>query len=119
MLITNAILNEIKSDMVFCGYVYYGDNSGKTTCEEYYNSHDLKYIQQHMTQNNYTALLEYIRRIAKKCKNIETIVMDNNHLGKEAALADTFGINFTEYSSIYDEENNQTTIHYITYTTLA
>lgn len=119
MLITKAIMNGIKSDMVFCGEVYFGDNSGKTTCEEYYHSHDLAYIQQHMTQNNYTALLQYIRRNAKKCKNIETIVMDNNHLGNEAALADTFGIKFTEYVAAYDEENNSTTIHYITYTTLA
>lgn len=54
-----------------------------------------------------------------KIKNIETIVMNNNYLGNEAALADTFEIKFTEYVAAYDEESNSTTIHYIIYTTLA
>lgn len=50
-----------------------------------------------------------------KCKNIETVVMHNNHLGCEAAIADTFGLTFSEYVATYDEETNCTTIHYISY----
>lgn len=44
---------------------------------------------------------------------IETIVMNKNYLGKEAALAAAFGIRYHEFVSAYDEETNSTTIHYI------
>ena len=53
--------------------------------------------------------------VIMKCKNIETVVMHNNHLGREAAIADTFGVTFSEYVATYDEETNCTTIHYISY----
>lgn len=59
-----------KKDMVAFGYVFFGDNSGKTTCKEYYEKHDLKYIHEHMTKENYELLLSYTKHngefIAKK-----------------------------------------------------
>lgn len=44
---------------------------------------------------------------------IETLVMHNNYLGKEASLAETFEIKYHEFVSAYDEATNSTTIHYI------
>ena len=49
-------------------------------------------------------------------KNIDTIVMTNNYLGKESALAAAFEINYQQFVSAYDEETNSTTIHYVFYT---
>ena len=49
-------------------------------------------------------------------KNIETIVMTNNYLGKEATLAAVFEIKYQQFVSAYDEETNSTTIHYVSYT---
>ena len=49
-------------------------------------------------------------------KNIETIVMTNNYLGKEATLAATFDIQYQQFISAYDEETNSTIIHYVFYT---
>lgn len=46
-------------------------------------------------------------------RTIETIVMNKNYLGKEAALAAAFDIKYHEFVSAYDEETNSTTIHYI------
>ena len=46
-------------------------------------------------------------------KDIETIVMSNNWIGKEAELADTFGIKYGEIKSSYNEETNNTVINYI------
>lgn len=46
-------------------------------------------------------------------KYIETIVMSNNWIGKEAELADTFGIKYGEIKSSYNEETNNTVINYI------
>ena len=51
-----------------------------------------------------------------KNKNIETVVMTNNYLGKEASLAETFEIEYQQFISAYDEETNSTTIHYVSYT---
>lgn len=48
-------------DFVFAGFVWFGDNSGKTTCKEYYESHTLKYIHEHMTFENYKELLETVK----------------------------------------------------------
>ena len=49
-------------------------------------------------------------------KNIDTIVMTNNYLGKEATLAAVFEIKYQQFVSAYDEETNSTTIHYVSYT---
>ena len=49
-------------------------------------------------------------------KNIETIVMINNYLGKEATLAAVFEIKYQQFVSAFDQETNCTTIHYIYYT---
>ena len=51
-----------------------------------------------------------------KNKSIETIVMTNNYLGKEAILAAVFEIKYQQFVSAYDEETNSTTIHYVSYT---
>ena len=51
-----------------------------------------------------------------RIKNIETIVMTNNYLGKEATLAAVFEIKYLQFVSAYDEETNSTTIHYVFYT---
>ena len=49
-------------------------------------------------------------------KNIETVVMINNYIGKEASLAAAFDIQYQQFVSAYDEETNSTTIHYVFYT---
>ena len=46
-------------------------------------------------------------------KYIETIVMGNNWIGKEAELATTFNLDYNEIKSSYNHETNATTIHYI------
>lgn len=49
-------------------------------------------------------------------KNIETVVMINNYIGKEATLAAVFEIKYQQFVSAFDKEMNCTTIHYIYYT---
>ena len=39
-----------------------------------------------------------------RMKNIDTLIMNNNWLGKEASLAETFEIKYQQYSSYYNEE---------------
>ena len=51
-----------------------------------------------------------------RIKNVETIVMTNNYIGKEATLAAIFEIKYQQFVSAYDEETNSTTIHYVFYT---
>lgn len=48
-------------------------------------------------------------------RNIETLVMYNNHLGQEAKLATIFDIEYDSFVSSYDDETKCTTIHYILY----
>ena len=57
-----------------------------------------------------------VKESKMKNKNIETVVMINNYLGKEATLAAVFEIKYQQFVSAYDEETNSTTIHYVFYT---
>lgn len=53
----------MRKDIVFAGFVWFGDNSGKTTCKEYYEQHTLEYIHEHMTFENYKELLETAKEV--------------------------------------------------------
>ena len=51
-----------------------------------------------------------------RMKNIDTLIMNNNWLGKEASLAEEFKIKYQQFSSYYNEEKNETVIDYVHYT---
>ena len=51
-----------------------------------------------------------------RIKNIETVVMINNWLGREKGIAETFEIPYQTYTSCYNEETNHTIIDYVYYT---
>lgn len=48
-------------------------------------------------------------------RNIETLVMYKNYVGREEKLTAAFDIKYDSFVSSYDEETKCTTIHYILY----
>lgn len=47
----------MKKDMVAFGFVWFGDDSGKISCKDYYKQHDLKYIYEHIPSTQWAELL--------------------------------------------------------------